>query len=280
MYPWKKGISLSFFDEEPRETWEDCRKILQKVRDCGFDCVELSFSHDDYFQKYHFTQGETARELGVYCCSLGLLPWSIHLPFSEQWDLSRDDATEALRDDIRLIEAAQRAGISVAVIHPSYEPVAAKDRSRRIANVVRNLKTLVAAAQENGLILGLENLPRTCLGNTSGEMADLLDATGAAFVFDTNHSLSEDNVLFLKNLLGRGYCPVSLHLSDYDRVDERHDLPGRGVNPWHTLLNLLQAAGYRGPALYEIRHTVSPGHTVTLAELTTNINALLNGEIS
>ncbi len=280
MYHWKKGISLSFFENEKRETWEDCQTILKKVKDCGFDCVELSFSHDDYFENYHFTEEKTAREFGAYCRSLGLLPWSIHLPFSEKWDLSRDDAIEALRDDIELIKAAHEAGISVAVIHPSFEPVATEERGRRIANAIRNLKTLAAAAEKNEMILGLENLPRTCLGNASGELADLLDATGASFVFDTNHSLSEDNVSFLQNMLRRGYCPVSLHLSDYDGEDERHDLPGRGINPWSTLLDLLQTAAYSGPALYEIRRTVSPGRTVSLAELTTNINALLNGEIS
>lgn len=280
MYHWKKGISLSFFEEEKRETWEDCQAVLKKVRDCGFDCVELSFSHDDYFEKYHFMEEKNAREFGAYCHLLGLNPWSIHLPFSEKWDLSRDDAEEVLRDDIELIRAAHTAGISVAVIHPSFEPVAPEERDHRIANVIRNLKTLVTAAKENEMLLGLENLPRSCLGNTSGEMADLLDATGASFVFDTNHSLSEDNVSFLQNMLRRGYCPVSLHLSDYDRTDERHDLPGRGVNPWKTLLDLLQTAAYSGPALYEIRRTISPGHTVSLTELTTNINALLNGEIS
>ncbi len=99
------------------------------------------------------------------------------------------------------------------------------------------MKILNQVAKENGIVLALENLPRTCLGNTSEEMLSLLNETGAAFIFDTNHSLSEDNVSFLQNMIQHGYCPVSLHISDYDYVDERHDLPGNGVNDWKKLFD-------------------------------------------
>ena len=57
---------------------------------------------------------------------------------------------------------------------------------------------------------------------------------------------------FLRNMIAHGYCPVSLHISDYDFIDERHDLPGHGINQWGKLLDLLENAGYSGPALYEI----------------------------
>ena len=110
-------------------------------------------------------------------------------------------------------------------------------------------------------------------------MIELLDATGASFIFDTNHSLEEDNIAFLKNMIAHGYCPVSLHISDYDFVDERHDIPGHGINSWETLLDLLKEAGYRGPALYEIRHVVSEERTVSFEEVTENIGQLLRGEI-
>lgn len=143
----------------------------------------------------------------------------------------------------------------------------------------KNLKILNQVAKENGIVLALENLPRTCLGNTSEEMLSLLNETGAAFIFDTNHSLSEDNVSFLQNMIQHGYCPVSLHISDYDYVDERHDLPGNGVNDWKKLLTMLRDGGYKGPALYEIRHKVSAERTISLEEIADNIALLINGDI-
>ena len=91
MYQWEKGISLSFFQNEQGECVGGDKVVLDKVRSYGFDCVELSFSHDDYFKKYRFTEGDNAEQLFQYCESIGLKIWSIHLPFSDVWDLSCDD---------------------------------------------------------------------------------------------------------------------------------------------------------------------------------------------
>ena len=84
---------------------------------------------------------------------------------------------------------------------------------------------------------------------------------------------------FLRNMIAHGYCPVSLHISDYDFIDERHDLLGHGINQWGKLLDLLENAGYSGPALYEIRHVVSEERIISFDEVTENINSLLNGDI-
>lgn len=280
MYQWKKGMSLSFFQNEQGAAIGAEPEILKLVSEHGFDCVELSFSHDDYFCKYRLTEGENARQLYEYCRSLGLDIWSIHLPFSDKWDLSAEDAEEALEDDKRLIKAAETMHASVAVIHPSFEPIAESDRADRMENAKKNLSVLNTYAKQHGVILALENLPRTCLGNRSAELLSLLEATGAAFIFDTNHSLQENNKEFLKNMIAHGYCPVSLHISDYDFVDERHDIPGHGINPWGDILSMLKKAGYDGPALYEIRHKVSSKRTVSFEEITENIGELLRGEIA
>lgn len=81
-------------------------------------------------------------------------------------------------------------------------------------------------------------------------------------------------------MIRNGYVPCSLHISDYDFVDERHDLPGCGINQWHALLDLLKDAGYNGPALYEIRRDVSPQRLIAFEEVAQNIEDLLQGRIS
>lgn len=300
MYQWKKGISLSFFCDDKGETNGADGEVLEQVSRHGFDCVELSFSHDDYFEKYRFTEGDNAEKLYERCKALGLELWSIHLPFSEKWDLSAENAEKAVLDDMELIKAAAKAHISVAVIHPSFEPVEPNERAYRLAYAKKNIERLNRFAKESNVVLALENLPRTCLGNCSEEMIDLLNGTGAAFVFDTNHSLEEDNVVFLKRMLAHGYCPVSLHISDYDFIDERHELPGQGLNSWGTLLTMLSVAGYQGPAMYEIsskrlmetmedtffgkKEGVSMGEKkkcfVLLDAVSENMRELLSGKIS
>lgn len=277
MYNWKRGLSLSFFRNENNECTGADPEVLRQVREQNFQCVELSFSHDDYFERYHFI--DTAEELYHYCKSLGLEIWSIHLPFSEKWDLSRENAEEVLRDFTRLIQASARAHITVAVLHPSFEPVIPKEREKRVLCAKKNIKLLNDEAKKSGIILALENLPRTCLGNTSKEMIDLLRSTGTEFVFDTNHSLLEDNIFFLRFMIEQGYCPVSLHISDYDFLDERHELPGYGKNRWQRILDMLKKSGYQGPALYEPAMYHMSGERIALEEIGQNVCELLQGMI-
>ena len=75
------------------------------------------------------------------------------------------------------------------------------------------------------------------------------------------------------------YIDKKIIFSFYDFIDERHDLPGHGINQWGKLLDLLENAGYSGPALYEIRHVVSEERIISFDEVTENINSLLNGDI-
>ena len=44
---------------------------------------------------------------------------------------------------------------------------------------------------------------------------------------------------------------TTLHLSDYDGVDEKHWLPGRGVIGWPSFIAALRDIGYTGPFNYE-----------------------------
>lgn len=286
VYPWEKGTSLSFFDSLKQTELpmfgqpgfgEREKALLSRVRQAGFTCAELSFSHDDYLRRFRLQ--DTAEALRAFCDGIGLRLWSLHLPFGEYWDVSAVSAQDTMQEDRLLLQIAHRLGCRVAVIHPSFEPIPGEHRSARFERCRRNLADLAEYAGGLGVTLGVENLPRTCLGNTSAEMCRLLEGTGAAWVFDTNHSLSEDNVHFLQQMLERGHVPCSLHLSDYDFVDERHDLPGSGVNRWRTLLDMLAQAGYAGPAMYEIRHVVSAERIISFEQMSRNIDDLLRGSI-
>ena len=69
-------------------------------------------------------------------------------------------------------------------------------------------------------------------------------------MFDTNHSLREDNAHFIRAL---GNKIVTLHVSDYDFTDERHLLPLEGKNDWEGIFAALEEIGYAGRFLYELR---------------------------
>jgi sugar phosphate isomerase/epimerase len=45
---------------------------------------------------------------------------------------------------------------------------------------------------------------------------------------------------------------VTLHVSDYDGIDERHWLPGEGCIDWQALRAALCEVGYDGVWMYEL----------------------------
>ncbi|MDD4461433.1 MAG: sugar phosphate isomerase/epimerase [Clostridia bacterium] len=270
----RRGTSLSFNRKIDRE-------VLHTIKTAGISTVELSFGYDVYMNQIDFPRNwriyaDMARDEGVEL-------WSIHLPFSAHLDISHPDdelRSITLHTNRRLIEAAGQAGIQVAVLHPSSEPIANEDRPERMRRSREAIGLLQSECARAGLRLAVENLPRTCLCNRSAEMVDLLQGTGAGIVFDTNHSLIEDNVSFLATLVDSGLCIESLHISDYDFIDERHRLPGDGLNDWKGLFAQLERAGYTGPLLYEVSHQPADREPISLDQLVENMRRLTAGIIA
>lgn len=269
----KKGTSLCFFHKYDEQ-------VLRTVHEAGIDAVELSFNFDHYMNRLEFARNwakcaEMARAAEVEL-------WSIHLPFSRTLDISgtKDEHRAiALYTNRTLIEAAGKAGVKVAVLHPSSEPITDEERPERLRRSREAIIALREVCDAAGMRLAVENLPRTCLCNRSDEMIELLRDTGAGVVFDTNHSLIEENVSFLRRLIDSGLEILSLHISDYDFVDERHRLPGDGLNNWSGLLGELERCGYGGPLMYEVSVHPKERDVITVEQLSQNMRDLAAGRI-
>lgn len=126
------------------------------------------------------------------------------------------------------------------------------------------------------MTLAVENLPRTCLCRTADEMNGLLRGTGVGAVFDTNHSLRQPSEEFLSGLVSETEL-VSLHISDYDFIDERHRLPGDGVNNWNAILEILEKSGYNGPLMYEVPRQPRDREPISFSVLVDNMRKLSAG---
>ena len=216
--------------------------------------------------------------------SQGITPWSFHLPYYYLPDavISVPDVqrrASAVRFQGEQIRRAADAGFSHIVIHPSSEPIKEDDRAAQFAAAKASIEELSLVAKHAGVTLAVENLPRTCLGNTSSELLALIaDAEGAGVCFDMNHLLLESHADFLRAV---GEHIVTVHVSDYDRVDERHWLPGEGVTDWGEVLALLDACGYQGPWMYELNRsgnkTISREKKITPAQMAQNAHELWHG---
>jgi sugar phosphate isomerase/epimerase len=187
----------------------------------------------------------------------GILLWSYHLPFAKPDVLDIASLDEEIRTKTvdtwcELIKKGSEIGIHKFVAHPSSEPksVEPEERKQEIEQAMRSLQTLAEVARQNGSIVAVENLPRSCLGRNSAELLQLLSADpDLKICFDTNHLLIEDPIQFLDQVASK---IVTLHVSDYDFVNERHWLPGEGDINWQLLYQKLIQHGYCGVWMYEI----------------------------
>lgn len=223
------------------------------------------------------------REIKAFAQSYGVDLWSFHLPFEpfEKIDISRAElAKYSVAYFSELIKKASDIGIDKFVVHSSGEPIDEQERPERFRQAQESIMSLADIAQQNGAIIAVENLPRTCLGKNSDEIKALVGNHKAVKVcFDTNHLLEEDPAEFIKNV---GEKIITIHVSDYDFVNERHWLPGEGKLDWNKILQSLESVKYNGVWMYELGFdcpkTIFRERKLVCEDFAENARALFEGK--
>lgn len=247
MKKWELGVSTASCGKLDRE-------VFFAYANAGIKAMEISLSPE-------MTDELNPKEVFKLSEETGVEIWSFHLPFypfetNNIASLDREIRRQSVLLQKNYIKKAAETGAKVAVIHPSAEPNAQGERRSKLECAKESLAALSECAAENGMPLAVEDLPRTCLGNCSKEIGELISADERLRVcFDTNHLLCEDNTDFVRAL---GDKIVTVHISDYDFEDERHWLPYEGKNDWGKILAALAESGYSGPFMYEVSLTDDP----------------------
>lgn len=183
----------------------------------------------------------------------GLKVWSVHMPYSRTLDISVLDQTKRAENIQYMKDMMRVAGTfqpQFIVLHPSSEPISPDERQQRLENSHAAIGELAVVAKEIGATLCVENLPRTCLGQNGEEMMRLIEGYDDVYLcFDTNHLLYQSHEDFLKTI-AKGKIKT-VHLSDYDFVDERHLIPGKGLIDNKALWSGIKENGYDGIMMFE-----------------------------
>ena len=194
----------------------------------------------------------------------GIRAATVHARFGGSIDVS------SLDDGIRAqgfaawqeaMDLAVEFDAGMIVVHPSAEPIPDAERESRIARSVAALESFAERARELGLRIAVELLPRTCLARSVAELQRLLDGLDPRIFgvcLDVNHLMDRPETVpdAVRQL---GPQLATLHLSDYDGVDEKHWAPGEGVIDWAAFMQALRDIDYQGPFNYEAKF---PGDTV------------------
>ena len=249
------------------------RQLFADYAKAGLEAIEITPNWEDY--KYL-----NYKDLKRYSEEFGVTLWSYHLPF-QTTDLSTQDrawrlcATEYMSE---LIKQGSDIGIHKFVAHPSSGSFPPEERAERILCAKDSLNELAEVAARFDSEICVEVLPRECLGNCSDELLDIISVNDKLKVcYDTNHLLKEDCITFLERV---GHKIATVHVSDYDFVDERHWLPGEGKLDWTQLYNGLQKCGYNGIWMYEIRFERSDREKVlTCIDFAENAKEIFAGTV-
>lgn len=237
----------------------------------------MEISQNDY-AGFDFTAA--ARE----AVRAGVRLWSLHLPFLpfKEIDISSLDGTvraHTVAQNSEIIRRGAAVGIDKFVIHPSGEPIADAQRADRMRAAKQSLSELADVCETAGATLCVEDLPRTCLGHSIADMQMLLEDPRLFCCFDTNHITVEKPQDVIRAL---GARIITLHVSDFDFVNERHWLPGEGKIDWSAVTAALRDIGYDGVWMYEIGlacpKTIYRDRDLTHADFRRNADEVLSGK--
>jgi sugar phosphate isomerase/epimerase len=178
---------------------------------------------------------------------------TIHGVSSDISALDESARTSAVTQWASSIDLATEFGAQSIICHASSDSVPPEQRPDRRRQSVRSLSELGERCAEVGVRIAVEFLPRTCLGNTVEELYELLGALDErtfGVCFDVNHLMDRHRDL-AEDMRRLGPRLIALHLSDYDGVDEKHEMPGTGVIDWPSVMQVLRQLAYQGPFTYE-----------------------------
>ncbi|MGN1051829.1 MAG: sugar phosphate isomerase/epimerase family protein [Candidatus Scatosoma sp.] len=224
---------------------------LQKAKDLGFDTIDFDVTgcwSEEEKENGYYRRLEEGMDAVL---NTGIPVNGIHISFGWNWDISETDETKraAIVDKIRaMIRRTSMLSPYCYILHGSFEPIADENRAARLEAMKKSMRELSPVTDK---YLCLEDLPRTCLLNTSEEIVRVIDDLALPNVkicADVNHFLqekSEDAVLKMGNRI------YTTHISDHDYVNERHWLPGKGKIDWMKLIGNLEKIGYNGVFNYE-----------------------------
>ncbi len=251
-------------------------KLFIQYREAGISAMEIAQPYDKYSSLNY-------EEIYSLSQKYGIRLNSFHLPFApfNTVDISNPATQKSTVEyHTELIKKAAAIGIEKFIVHPSAEPIKADKRRERMDCAKLSLASLAEIADNEGAVMCVEDLPRSCLGRNSEEIAELTSVDDRLrLCLDTNHLFTETLPDYIRKF---GKKIVTIHVSDYDFLNERHWLPGEGDIDWQGVIAALKEVGYSGPWLYEISfdrpESIVADRALTCEDFVRNARELFAGE--
>lgn len=261
MYKLKVGSSINYFVSDPQQSCPVSELFFEKLHqmeDLGFDTVDISLMGAFRNDTFHGYEEKVIR--GLEAIKNSKLEFNgVHLPCGTILSLSTlddDYRLEFISKIKSLLKVIDKYSPNCVLIHSSGEPIDDKDRDAQKRQLAKSYLELKDSCKAHFCI---ENLPRTCLLNTSDEILELSNMVGGMNIcLDVNHLVQEkveDAILKIGSLI------KTTHISDSDYVDERHNLPGTLSIDFMKVIGAFEKVNYNGSFTYEVS-TKKYGYTL------------------
>lgn len=222
-------------------------QLIKKLKDAGINWVETGIRQKPGYKSFEANTKRLVKVVERFR-DCGINIWSVHTPFGTEIDISNPKYAKAgIALYTEIMEACTSLKIDKVIIHGSSEPISMDDRQVRMDCCINSLGELYRPDVK----IALENLPRTCIGNSISDMSHILGALEGKVgcCVDVNHFHGGNIVEMIKAVED---CLVTLHISDDDGLDEKHWLPGQGVLNWNGIIRVLGEVNYDGIFMYEV----------------------------
>ena len=237
---------------------ERLENALTLARKAGYEYVSIGFGssltfHSDSWKKEINRIKNLLDSLGLKC-ALTHLPYHNLTLNSNVVDEVTDEAIK------RAITATAMLGADRTVHHTRtfFLGDGLADNARSKSDNITAIKKLIPTAKDAGVILAIENLPNfkkyPLYPNNPSELLELffeLDDPTLGICWDFGHGLMSGNDQIDALLSIEKNLKVT-HIHDNFKDDDRHLIPGIGVNDWKVLMPILKKIGYNGPLMLEL----------------------------
>lgn len=243
---WSVGISTGACTERP------IADLVGVLAGCGAHGLELA-TPPGHFDPWRAEQVSALAEMLRHSTMRAV---SIHAPFGGLLDLADPNPHHrhaAIGAILASADALASLGGSIVVVHPSDRLRDGADIEARLHDCVESLTPLVATCQRKGVVVALESPLPHLVGGRPEEFAWILAHADKRLgvCLDTGHvALAGWWSRFVEVSDGQ---LVHVHAHDnHGRFDD-HLPPGEGTIDWKGITSSLEAVGFGGWVMLELR---------------------------
>lgn len=194
----------------------------------------------------------------------GMKVWSVHMPFSKNYDISLIDEakrTRVVAAHRNILKALQPLGIQIILFHPSYY-LGLNEREARAAQLTKSVAELYTSVNGYGQQMVVENMlgPALRKGDVERPLLRTVEECQQLFAgFPKKVGLAVDMCHISdpeKLILAFGSRVKTVHVSNGNGNAESHYLPcdDRGSNDWNAIFAALRKAKYKGVFMHESKY--------------------------